>query len=134
MKTKSIIVASLASVLVLGVALAANAANAAPPAATATQVKSEERKFQRIADVKRGEPVVLRGEVTRILDEDEFLLADDTGRIRIYIGWKNDLPVKTGDTVIVEGRADDDTIFGMRPEIYARVLELADGERVTLIR
>jgi uncharacterized protein YdeI (BOF family) len=107
-------------------------ASASSPAAN-TQAAGE-RSFQRVADVKRGDPVVLRGEVTRITDEDEFILTDESGRIRVYIGWKNDLPVKRGDQVIVEGRADDDAIFGTRPEIYARVLELADGTRIQLLR
>lgn len=96
--------------------------------------KVEERKFDRVADVKRGDRVVLRGQVARIADEDEFILADESGRIRVYIGWRNELPVKRGETVIVEGRADDDAIFGTRPEIYARVLELANGERISLLR
>lgn len=133
MKTKIIILSSLVSLLLVGGALAAKAS---PPAVGGgqAQIGAGERKFNRIAEVKRGERVVLRGEVARILDEDEFLLVDDTGRIRVYIGWKNDLPVNKGDTVIVEGRADDDAIFGLRPEIYARVLELSDGTRVTLVR
>jgi uncharacterized protein YdeI (BOF family) len=118
--------------LLLGPAASATtppaSATTPPAAATAT----ETRGFHRVADVKRGELVVLRGEVSRIADEDEFILTDDSGRIRVYIGWENDLPVKRGDRVIVEGRADDDAIFGTRPEIYARVLELADGTRVEL--
>jgi uncharacterized protein YdeI (BOF family) len=98
------------------------------------EAPEEERKFDRIADVSRGERVELRGEVVRIADEDEFILEDDSGRVRVYIGWQNDLPVDRGDIVIVEGRADDDAFPGMRPEIYARVLELANGERIELRR
>jgi uncharacterized protein YdeI (BOF family) len=94
---------------------------------------AEERKFDRIADVSRGDLVELRGQVARIADEDEFILQDESGRVRIYIGWKNDLPVERGDTVIVEGRADD-SILGFRPEIYARFLELENGERIELRR
>jgi uncharacterized protein YdeI (BOF family) len=122
--------------LLLSLALVGSifAANANPPPVPPAGAPADERHFDRVADVKRGDRVLLRGEVVRILDEDEFLLADDTGRIRVYIGWKNDLPVGRGDQVIVEGRADDDTLFGMRPEIYARVLELANGERIVLTR
>lgn len=98
------------------------------------EMSATERTFDRVTDVKRGDRVHLRGEVVRIADEDEFILEDDSGRIRIYIGWKNDLPVDRGDVVIVEGRADDDGIPGFKPEIYARVLELANGERVELVR
>lgn len=128
----TLLLASLTLSLFVGALVAAE--KTAAPGATAVTAQTEERKFQRIADVKRGDRVVLRGEVARILDEDEFLLVDDSGRIRIYIGWKNDLPVSRGDVVIVEGRADDDALFGTRPEIYARVLELADGKRINLVR
>ncbi len=133
MKTKSITTVSFVSLaLAGGLFVSAHAAPDASPAPV--HAKAEERKFDRVADVKRGDRVILRGEVARITDEDEFILADESGRIRVYIGWKNDLPVKRGETVIVEGRADDDAIFGTRPEIYARTLELANGERVTLLR
>lgn len=109
-------------------------ANPAAPAATA---RAEDRTFQKVSDVKRGDRVTLRGEITRILDEDEFVLTDDSGRIRIYLGGQKDvdeLDLNRGDTVIVEGRADDDTIFGLRPEIYARVIELTDGTRIDVKR
>jgi len=133
MKIKTLTLLSLSSLILAGGVFAAN--EAASEAATApVQTQADERKFQNVSDVARGDRVLLRGEVVRITDEDEFLLADDTGRIRVYIGWKNDLPVKKGDKIIVEGRSDDDTIFGMRPEIYARVLELANGERIILTR
>jgi uncharacterized protein YdeI (BOF family) len=108
-----------------------------PSATTAPTAPSDERSFQRVADVKRGDRVVLRGEITRILDEDEFVLADESGRIRVYLGWKNDvdqLELNRGDLVIIEGRADDDAIFGTRPEIYARVVERANGARIHLTR
>jgi uncharacterized protein YdeI (BOF family) len=85
-----------------------------------------------ISEVRRGQRVTLRGEVQRIRDEDEFTLKDSTGRIKVYTGWKNEMHVAEGDTVIVEGRADDDVIPLMRPEIYASALILANGDRVNL--
>lgn len=39
-----------------------------------------------IADIRRGDHVVLDGEVVRFADEDEFILRDETGSIRVYIG------------------------------------------------
>jgi uncharacterized protein YdeI (BOF family) len=129
MKTRTILFLTAVS---FGAVLFASASERA--SAGDAKARVEERTFQQVADVSRGDRVLLRGVVARIVDEDEFVLADDSGRIRVYIGWKNDLPVSRGDVVIVEGRADDDSIFGFRPEIYARALELADGTRVELVR
>ncbi len=98
-----------------------------PAAASSPQV-------QRIADVRRGQRVVLQGEVDRILDEDEFRLRDSSGTIEVYIGWRNALPVDVGQTVIVYGRADDDTLPFRRPDVYAHSLTLADGEVIHLRR
>jgi uncharacterized protein YdeI (BOF family) len=92
----------------------------------------EERPVTPIGEVQRGQQVKLRGKVTRIRDEDEFILSDDTGRVLIYIGWRNDLPVEVGDEVTVIGRADDDVLPFIRPEIYARLLILPGGEQVNL--
>lgn len=88
--------------------------------------------FTPINAVQRGQRVTLRGEVVRLKDEDEFVLADETGRIDIYIGWRNDMPVKVGETVTVVGMADDDAVPGQRPEIYARTLILANEDIVDL--
>jgi uncharacterized protein YdeI (BOF family) len=97
-----------------------------------TRAKPTIGEIQAIGEVRRGAAVALRGTVHRISDEDTFILRDETGRIRVYIGWQNDLPVAKGDTVTVLGRADDDALPGIRPEIYARVLILQDGERIQL--
>lgn len=85
-----------------------------------------------VSEVRRGQRVMLRGEVQRIRDEDEFILSDGTGRIKVYTGWKNEMHVREGETVTVEGRADDDVLPLMRPEIYASALVLANGDRVNL--
>jgi len=85
-----------------------------------------------ISEVRRGQRVTLHGKVERIRDEDEFILSDESGKIRIYIGWKNDMPVDVGDRVTVKGRADDDVFPGMRPEVYATSLTLANGDQVNL--
>jgi uncharacterized protein YdeI (BOF family) len=84
-----------------------------------------------ITDAARGAFVAVKGEVTRILDEDTFRLTDATGSIRVYIG-PNRMPVRDGDSVTVEGQVDDDLI-GPR-EIYADALVLEDGTVVTLSR
>lgn len=79
-----------------------------------------------LADLKRGTMVSVEGVVERILDEDEFRLADDTGSVRVYVG-PNWVPVNAGERVRVQGFVDD----GIGPrEIYARMLTREDGTDV----
>ena len=87
-----------------------------------------------ITAVRRGQPVVLEGVVERLRDSDEFVLRDATGAIRVDIGWRNTMPVRPGDRVVVQGVADDDELPGLRPEVYANRIQLADGRIVDLIR
>lgn len=87
-----------------------------------------------VDQVRRGQSVVLRGVVDRIRDTDEFRLRDDSGTIQVYIGWRNRMPVATGDRITVFGVADDDVFPGARPEIYADRITLADGRTVVLQR
>ncbi|MEO1237734.1 MAG: NirD/YgiW/YdeI family stress tolerance protein [Planctomycetota bacterium] len=84
-------------------------------------------KITPVDRVRRGQPVVLRGEVERVRDEDEFVLRDATGSIEVYIGWQNPMPVRVGDRVTVHGVADDDAFPGRRPDVYAREIVLPDG-------
>ncbi len=76
-----------------------------------------------IGDLQRGSMVTVSGTVERILDTDEFRLADATGSVEIYVG-PNWVPVQVGEQVSVSGFVDDD--FGPK-EIYARTLTHADG-------
>jgi hypothetical protein len=64
----------------------------------------------------------VEGTVHRITDEDEFLLADSTGHVRIYVGPAR-VPVQPGELVTVTGFVDD----GLRIEIYAQEIVRADG-------
>ena len=82
----------------------------------------------KIGDVYRGAYVQLKGEVLRFTDEDEFVLGDDTGRIRVYVGYRNRMPVKPGETVTVEGFVDFDLIL----EVYAWTITKADGQVIEL--
>ncbi|RDC72413.1 hypothetical protein DLJ49_10910 [Rhodovulum sp. 12E13] len=80
-----------------------------------------------IADVQRNMSVTLAGTVDRITDEDEFVLRDATGTIRVYVG-PNRVPAGPGEAVTVIGHVDDD-----RPvEVYATEMVRADGTRVSL--
>ena len=82
-----------------------------------------------IGDIRRGMMATVEGSVDRITDEDEFILADATGTIRVYIG-PNAMPVRVGDAVRVDGFVDDD----LRIELYADTITLADGRVVNLPR
>lgn len=83
-----------------------------------------------IDDVGRGDYVVLTGEVARFSDEDEFVLRDDSGSIRVYIGYQNRMPVRPGETITVEGFVD----FGLKLEVYAWTITKADGQVIELKR
>ncbi len=76
-----------------------------------------------IADLQRGSMVTVMGTVEKIMDTDEFRLADETGSVRIYIG-PNWVPAQVGEKVSISGFVDDG--FGPK-EIYARSLTHADG-------
>jgi hypothetical protein len=54
-----------------------------------------------VQDLCRGMPATVDGVVGHITD-DEFLLADDTGSILVYIG-PNPMPVRAGDHIRVAG-------------------------------
>ena len=89
-------------------------------------------EITKIEDIERGASVTLQGEVTRILDEDEFRLQDETGSVRIYIGWRNRVMVDVGEAVTVKGFVDDDLVSYFRPEIYAQQIVRGDGDTITL--
>lgn len=85
-----------------------------------------------IDQLERGMTVTIKGEVTRILDEDEFRIADQTGSVRVYIGWKNRVTIPVGETITVKGVVDDDLISHFRPEIYAFEIVREDGTVIKL--
>lgn len=102
-----------------GVALAALVGVAVPALASPPATN--------IAEVQRNMSVTLSGTVERITDEDEFVLRDATGTIRVYVG-PDRVPAGPGEPVTVIGHVDDD-----RPlEVYATELVRADGTRVAL--
>jgi len=86
-----------------------------------------------IASLRRGQSATIRGEIVRLLDRDEFRLADASGSIRVYVGWRNRVPGRVGDVVTVTGVVDDDA-WPRRPEFYASSVITAAGERVALGR
>lgn len=85
-----------------------------------------------IGNLSPGLTVSIQGEVTRILDEDEFRIEDDTGSVKVYIGWKNRVTVPVGETITVRGFVDDDLQARFRPELYASEIVRSDGSIITL--
>lgn len=85
-----------------------------------------------VAELTRGAKVTVQGVVSRIPDDDEFRLRDSTGSVLVYIGWKNKMPVKVGDTVLVRGVVDDDLKTQFRPEINATKITRKDGTGIDL--
>lgn len=79
-----------------------------------------------VADLERNSVATVAGTVERITDEDEFVLADGTGHVRVYIG-PGLVPVQPGESITVTGLVDD----GLRIEIYAREIVRADGTILT---
>ena len=82
--------------------------------------------------LERGMAANIKGEVTRILDEDEFRITDQTGSMRVYIGWKNRVNIPVGETVTVRGVVDDDLVSYFRPEFYAFEIVREDGTVIKL--
>lgn len=85
-----------------------------------------------IDKLERGMSATIKGEVTRILDEDEFRLEDKSGSIRVYIGWKNRVLIPTGEKIMVRGYVDDDLAHYFRPEFYAFEITREDGTVIKL--
>lgn len=75
-----------------------------------------------IAQILPGTQVTLEGVVERIPDEDEFILADETGAIEVYLG-PNRVPVSLGESVTVTGFVDDEG----PPDLCASSITRADG-------
>ena len=71
--------------------------------------------------------VTVSGTVERITDEDEFIVADESGSITVWTGTQF-FTVDEGETVVVAGFVDDD----LQLEIYATEIVRADGSVVSI--
>ena len=85
-----------------------------------------------IDNLERGMSAAIKGEVTRILDEDEFRIQDKTGSVRVYIGWKNRVFIPVGEMITVRGFVDNDLKAYFRPEFYAFEIIREDGSVIKL--
>lgn len=79
-----------------------------------------------IAEIARNSLVTVAGTVDRLTDEDEFVLVDPSGQVRVYVG-PNRVPVAPGEAVTVSGFVDE----ALRLEIYADTIVRADGMTFT---
>ena len=98
------------------------------PASTPSSVASNpagESAITPIGDVARNTMVTVSGTVERITDEDEFIVADESGSITVSTGTQF-FTVESGESVVVTGFVDDDLII----EIYAQEIEREDGSVV----
>lgn len=66
--------------------------------------------------------VTVEGTVTRLSDEDEFIITDSSGSIQVYTG-RSLFTVDRGQRVVVSGLVDE----GGKLEIYADEIVLPDG-------
>jgi uncharacterized protein YdeI (BOF family) len=93
-----------------------------------SSVDNTEPVITKISDLRSYSEATIHGEVVRILDEDEFRIKDESGKIKVYTGWKNNVRVKNGDKVTVKGYLDP----GIIREFYASEITLADGKTLQL--
>ena len=109
------------------VSLCAAAMIALAPIQASAETGTGAMPLQTVSTLGRGQPVTIAGTVYRITDEDEFILRDPTGTVRVYVG-PNAVPAVQGDSITVSGHVDD----GFRLEIYATSILRADGTLVDL--
>lgn len=131
MKTNRI----LALVLMVGITAAttvrADEDERTTPRPTVEEAYAGPGTITAIGDLQPGRLVTVVGRVTRVDDDDELYIDDDTGQAEIY--FRRGMPrvlrvtVNIGDTLTVHGRVDDDRFPGRRREIYAYTVEIADG-------
>lgn len=91
--------------------------------------KKTEFEITKISTLERYTTTHIKGEVVRILDEDEFRLKDESGKIKVYVGWKNPGVVRKGDKITVKGMLDPGIIFD---EFYASEIILENGDVIKL--
>lgn len=80
-----------------------------------------------IANLRNNTFVTLTGEVTRVSEEDEFILTDPTGSVQIFTG-ESFFTVTQGEIVTVTGLVDRSIIL----EVYAKEIQHQDGTITTI--
>lgn len=82
----------------------------------------------KISELQNYSDSYIKGEVIKILDEDEFRLEDSSGRIKVYTGWKNTNVVEKGEIVTIRGKLDP----GIIKEFYATEIIRENGQILKL--
>lgn len=95
---------------------------------TYAQENQADTKITSISELQNYTDSYIKGEVIRVLDEDEFRLQDSSGKIRVYTGWKNTNLVKKGEKITVRGTLDP----GVIKDFYATEIIRENGEVVKL--
>jgi uncharacterized protein YdeI (BOF family) len=104
-----------------------------PPSKPSTDVDpTTPTSVRSIASLRSGDSVRVQGTVESINDDDEFQLRDETGRLEVYIGWRNTMPVSKGDRVTVQGVVDRDHPASPTLELYAKSITTADNRTIRL--
>lgn len=75
-----------------------------------------------IGSLVRNTFVTVSGTVERITDEDEFIIADTTGSVKVWTGSPFG-PISPGEQLVVRGFVDDDLLL----ELYAQEIVKEDG-------
>jgi uncharacterized protein YdeI (BOF family) len=95
---------------------------------TYAQENQADIKITSISELQNYTDFYIKGEVIRILDEDEFRLQDSSGKIRVYTGWKNTNLVKNREKITVRGTLDP----GVIKDFYATEIIRENGEVIKL--
>lgn len=101
-----------------------------PPEAnelTSDPAPSQPRGLTSIGDLQRNSMVTVAGTVSRIADEDEFILSDDSGQVQVFTG-RSFFAASQGEQVVVKGFVDDGPLL----EIYAQEIIREDGAVVSV--
>ncbi|MGC9341374.1 MAG: hypothetical protein ACP5E3_01595 [Bacteroidales bacterium] len=99
------------------------------PVGMAIQASNDnDNKIVKIVELKNYKTSIIKGEVVKILDEDEFRIQDNSGKIKVYTGWKNTNTVSLGEKVMVKGYQDP----GLIKEFYASEITRENGEKILL--
>lgn len=97
------------------------------PETSETSAVSADKEITTIAELQRNTIVYVAGEVTRIADEDEFVLTDDSGEIQVFTG-NQFFAADLGETLVVRARVDD----GPFMELYAKEIFHEDGSKTAV--
>ena len=97
------------------------------PEATKAPQSTPASDLTAIGNLVRGTFVTIAGSVERVTDEDEFILRDNTGSVKIWTGGVF-FPVNQGDQVTVRGFVDEDLLL----EVYAQEIITESGEVIVV--